>query len=53
MPIIGVYDSTNEIILNDLPKSFVMKKSNGSQTNIIIKDKQDADKEKCLKLMDE
>src|SRR5690625_398706 len=37
--LIGVYESVDEIDLNKLPKSFVLKGTHGSGYNIICKDK--------------
>ncbi len=39
----GVYNSSNEIDYESLPKSFVMKTNNASATNIIVKDKSNLD----------
>lgn len=39
----AVYDSPEKIQIDDLPKSFVLKLSNGSGTNLIVDDKQEID----------
>lgn len=39
IPIIKVYDSVEDINLNELPQSFVLKCNHGSGMNIIVKDK--------------
>lgn len=39
IPIHGVYNSANEINFKELPNSFILKTTNGSQTNIISRDK--------------
>ena len=44
----ATYDNADEICLNNLPDSFILKTTNGSGTNIICKDKSKID-EKILK----
>lgn len=39
IPIIGVYNNVQEIDINKLPNKFVLKITNGSQNNLICKDK--------------
>lgn len=39
IPLIGVYDTVDEIPWNDLPNKFVLKCTHGSGSNIICKDK--------------
>lgn len=39
IPILKTYNSVNEINLNELPNSFVMKCNHGSAMNIIVEDK--------------
>ena len=39
VPSYGVWDRADEIDYNKLPKSFIMKSTNGSCSNIIVKDK--------------
>lgn len=46
IPLIGVYNSPDEIDYNKLPNSFVLKLNHGSGYNIIIKDKNEIDKKK-------
>lgn len=46
IPLIGVYNSPDEIDYNKLPNSFVLKLNHGSGYNIIIKDKNKIDKKK-------
>lgn len=41
--LLGVYESVDEIDLNQLPKSFVLKGTHGSGFNIICKDKDNMD----------
>lgn len=43
IPLIGVYDNFKEIDFGKLPNSFVIKVNNGSQSNIIVKDKSSLD----------
>lgn len=43
IPILGVWDSFDEIDLSALPKSFVLKTNHGSGWNVIIKDKSNVD----------
>ncbi|MCM3617919.1 glycosyltransferase [Sutcliffiella horikoshii] len=45
----GVYDSSEEINWSNLPQKFVLKTSNGCDTNIICKDKSKLDKTEALK----
>lgn len=49
IPIIKVYDSIDEIDLNELPNSFVLKCNHGSGMNIIVKDKDEFDFEDAKK----
>lgn len=42
--IYGVYNSPNEINYDDLPKSFVIKTTNGCATNVIVKNKEEINK---------
>ena len=39
VPFYGVWDKADEIELDKLPQSFIMKSTNGSSSNLIIKDK--------------
>ena len=39
IPLLGVYENTNQIVFDDLPNKFVLKTTNGSHTNIICEDK--------------
>ena len=39
VPILGVYDSVNEINFDNLPNQFVIKCNHGSGYNLIVKDK--------------
>jgi hypothetical protein len=43
----GVYDRVEEIDLDALPGSFVLKATHGSNMNIICRDKQDLDWARC------
>ena len=38
--ILGVYNNAEEIKYEDLPNKFVLKINNGSDMNIIVKDKE-------------
>ncbi len=49
VPLIGVYDTVNEIPFNKLPVSFVIKATHGSDWNIIIKDKNNTNWRYCCK----
>lgn len=42
-PLYGVYDAFDEIIFDDLPDKFILKTTNGSNTNFICRDKKDID----------
>lgn len=44
IPVLGVWDDFDKIDFERLPKSFVLKVTNGSGTNIIVKDKDKLDK---------
>ncbi len=41
VPYIGIYNENQEIDLNSLPNSFVLKKTNASGLNLIVKNKKD------------
>lgn len=47
IPIIGVWDSFDEIDFDSFPNQFVLKANHGSGWNIIVKDKADFNKEKA------
>jgi len=47
----GVYDRVEEIDLDALPRSFVLKATHGSNMNIICRDKEDLDWRRCRSLM--
>jgi len=47
----GVYDRVEEIDLDALPESFVLKATHGSNMNIICRDKGDLDWRRCRTLM--
>lgn len=49
IPLIGVYESAEEIDWDHLPDQFVLKCTHGSGTNIICTDKRELDIEKCKK----
>lgn len=49
IPIIGAYDSPEEINYDRLPNKFVLKGNHGAGYNIIVKDKKELDKEKTNK----
>ena len=51
IPLLGVWDSFDEIDFEDLPKSFVLKCNHGAKMNIIVRDKEKLDKEKIRKLI--
>lgn len=38
IPLVGVYDKVEDIVIDNLPQKFVIKMTNGSQNNIICKD---------------
>lgn len=46
IPLIGVYDSVDEINWDELPEKFVLKCTHGSHCNIVCKDKNKLDIEK-------
>lgn len=49
IPLIAVYDSTDEINYEKLPSSFVLKLNTGSGYNIIVNNKNELDKNKTSK----
>jgi hypothetical protein len=48
VPLYGVWDKVEEINFDELPQSFIMKSTNGSCSNIIIKDKSQISKEEFI-----
>ncbi|WP_053218197.1 ATP-grasp fold amidoligase family protein [Virgibacillus senegalensis] len=52
IPLLGVWDSFDEINFDNLPKKFVLKTNHGSGTNIIVKDKNHLDKSEAKKRLD-
>jgi len=52
IPLLGVYDSFDEIDFDVLPNRFVLKTNHGSAWNVIVKDKILFDKEKAKRDMD-
>lgn len=53
IPLIGVWDSFNDIDFNTLPNQFVLKTNHGSGTVFVVKDKNTFDKKLCKKLFDD
>ena len=51
IPILAIYDYPEEIDWNSLPNKFVIKCNHGSGFNIIVKDKNNIDKENCIKTL--
>ena len=49
IPLLGVWDSFDEIDFDSLPKQFVLKANHGSGWNIIVRDKSKFDKEDAKK----
>ena len=49
VPLLGVYDSFDEIDFDSLPRSFVMKANHGCGMNIIVKDKTKFDRDDARK----
>lgn len=52
IPLIGVWERTEEIPWNDLPDKFVLKCNHGCAYNIICKDKNSIDKKKIMSQLD-
>jgi len=52
IPLLGVWNSFNEIDFDSLPNRFVLKTNHGSSTNLIVKDKNDLDKNEAKQLFD-
>jgi hypothetical protein len=52
IPLIGIYERTNDIDFKSLPNSFVMKATHGSGWNIIVQDKTTVDWNSAIKKMD-
>lgn len=53
VPLLGVYETTSEIIWDKLPNQFVMKKSNSSGMNIIVTNKQSVNKDDIFEKMNQ
>jgi len=53
VPIIKIYDSINDINLDELPEKFVLKCNHGSQMNIICQNKSDFNLNDAKKQLDE
>ena len=51
IPVLGVWDSFEEIDFESLPNSFVLKTNHGSGTNIIVKDKTELDRKTAKTLI--
>ena len=49
IPQLGVWDNANDINWNELPDSFVLKTTNGSESNIFVSDKSIIDKHLIIK----
>lgn len=49
--IFGIWNKVSEINFESLPKSFVLKTNNASATNILVKDKQQANISEIIKLL--
>ncbi|MDJ8953239.1 ATP-grasp fold amidoligase family protein [Clostridium perfringens] len=50
IPLLGVWDSFDDIDFKKLPNQFVLKLNNGSATNIIVKNKEELDIDNARKL---
>lgn len=50
VPLLGVYDTPNDILLEKLPQSFILKTNHGSGWNYICKNKATYDKKKVDRL---
>ena len=48
IPLIGVFDTVEELEWEELPNSFVLKANHGSGWNVLVKDKADANKEEVF-----
>lgn len=53
VPLIKVYDSVDEVILEDLPNQFVVKKSNASALNAIVLNKDEFSEEQFKTMLSE
>lgn len=53
IPILGVWESAAEIDFDELPQAFVLKTNNASGTNIIVKDRNNIDKAKIVRQLNE
>lgn len=47
IPLVGVWNSADDINFNELPQQFVLKANHGSGWNIIVKNKDNLDIKKC------
>ena len=52
IPLLGVWSSFEEMDIKSLPEAFVLKSTNGSKMNYIVKDKSTIDWKKMKKLVD-
>ena len=52
VPVLGIYDSFDEIPFDSLPNSFVLKTTHASQWNILVRDKSALNKEEAKKKFD-
>lgn len=53
IPLLGTWNSSKEIEWDLLPKSFILKTTNGSETNIFVDDKEAIDKDAVGRQLDE
>lgn len=53
IPILGVWDSFDEIDFNSLPNKFVLKCNHGSDMNLVVKDKNKLDMSEAKRLFDQ
>lgn len=49
VPLLGVWDSAEEINFDLLPQKFILKVNSGSGTNIVVKNKDNLDKNKAIR----
>ncbi|MBD5444595.1 MAG: hypothetical protein HDR29_03485, partial [Lachnospiraceae bacterium] len=53
IPILGVWDAFEEIKIDELPQSFVLKANHGSGWNVVVKDKRQINRKEVQRKFDE
>ncbi|MCI2242814.1 ATP-grasp fold amidoligase family protein [Adlercreutzia faecimuris] len=53
IPLLGVWESVDEINIDELPQAFVLKTNNASGTNILVRDKREMDWRKTKRVLND